>query len=205
MLIKAVNGREVPPGKLPLDVGAVIQNIGTAVAIHDAIAQGEASLTAAVTVTGRGIRTPKNLLIPVGTPIKDVIEYCGGLTDDAAKVIVGGPMMGVAQFNLEAPIMKATSGIVVLTHDDVRAQEETSCLRCGKCVDACPLHLLPTRLARLAELNRLEEAEEFGITVCMECGSCAFTCPAKIPLVQWLRLGKQRVIAMQRSRKASAA
>ncbi len=205
MLIKAVNGREVPPGKLPLDVGAVIQNIGTAVAIHDAIAQGEASLTAAVTVTGRGIRTPKNLLIPVGTPIKDVIEYCGGLTDDAAKVIVGGPMMGVAQFNLEAPIMKATSGIVVLTHDDVRAQEETSCLRCGKCIDACPLHLLPTRLARLAELNRLEEAEEFGITVCMECGSCAFTCPAKIPLVQWLRLGKQRVIAMQRSRKASAA
>lgn len=205
MLIKAVNGREVPPGKLPLDVGVVIQNIGTAVAIHDAIARGEASLTAAVTVTGRGIRTPKNLLIPVGTPIKDVIEFCGGLTDDAAKVIVGGPMMGVAQFNLEAPIMKATSGIVVLTHDDVRAQEETSCLRCGKCVDACPLHLLPTRLARLAELNRLEDAEELGITVCMECGSCAFTCPAKIPLVQWLRLGKQRVITMQRSRKASAA
>jgi electron transport complex protein RnfC len=205
MLIKAVNGREVPPGKLPLDVGVVIQNIGTAVAIHDAVARGEASLTAAVTVTGRGIRTPKNLLIPVGTPIKDVIEFCGGLTDDAAKVIVGGPMMGVAQFNLEAPIMKATSGIVVLTGDDVRAQEETSCLRCGKCVDACPLHLLPTRLARLAELNRLEEAEELGITVCMECGSCAFTCPAKIPLVQWLRLGKQRVITMQRSRKASAA
>lgn len=205
MLIKAVNGREVPPGKLPLDVGAVIQNIGTAVAVHDAIAKGEASLTAAVTVTGRGIKTPKNLLIPVGTPIKDVVEFCGGLTEDAAKLIVGGPMMGVAQFDLEAPIMKATSGIVVLTEADVKKQEETSCLKCGKCLGACPLHLVPTRLARLAELNRLEEAEELGITVCMECGSCAFTCPAKIPLVQWLRLGKQRVITMQRNRKASAA
>ncbi|PLX23971.1 MAG: electron transporter RnfC, partial [Ignavibacteria bacterium] len=132
-------------------------------------------------------------------------DFCGGFTDDAAKVIVGGPMMGVAQFDLEAPIMKATSGIVVLTEADVKKQEETSCLKCGKCIDACPLHLLPTRLARLAELNRLEEAEELGITVCMECGSCAFTCPAKIPLVQWLRLGKQRVITMQRNRKASAS
>lgn len=205
MLIKAVTGREVPPGKLPLDVGAVIQNIGTAVAVYDSIAHGEASLTAAVTVTGHGIRTPKNLLVPVGTPIKDVIEYCGGLTEDAGKVIVGGPMMGVAQYDLEAPIMKATSGIVVLTQEEVRAQEETACLRCGKCVDVCPLYLLPTRLARLAELNRLDEAEELGITVCMECGSCAFTCPAHIPLVQWLRLGKQRVIQQQRKRKASAA
>ncbi|MCB2206586.1 electron transport complex subunit RsxC [bacterium] len=205
MLIKAVNGREVPPGKLPLDVGVVIQNIGTAVAVHDAVTKGEPSVTAALTVTGRGIRTPKNLIVPVGTPIKDVIEFCGGLTEDAGKVIVGGPMMGVAQYNLEAPVMKATSGIVVLTKEEVRAREETNCLRCGKCVDACPLHLLPTRLARLAELNRLEEAEEYGITVCMECGSCAFTCPANIPLVQWLRLGKQRVITMQRSRKADAA
>jgi electron transport complex protein RnfC len=205
MLIKAVNGREVPPGKLPLDVGVVIQNIGTAVAVCDAVIRGEASLTAALTITGRGIRTPKNLIVPVGTPIKDVVAFCGGLTDDAAKVIVGGPMMGVAQYDLDAPIMKATSGIVVLTRDEVRAQEETACLRCGKCVDACPLHLLPTRLARLAELNRLEEAEELGITVCMECGSCAYTCPAHIPLVQWLRLGKQRVIQQQRRRKASAA
>lgn len=205
MLIKAVNGREVPPGKLPLDVGAVIQNIGTAVAIHDAVVKGEASLTAAVTVTGRGIRTPKNLLVPVGTPLKDVIKFCGGMTDDAAKVIVGGPMMGVAQYDLEAPVMKATSGIVILNEEDVRAQEETVCIRCGRCVDACPVHLLPTRLARLAEFDRLEEAEELGITVCMECGSCAYACPAHIPLVQWLRLGKQRVIQQQRKRKASAA
>ncbi|MDX9758512.1 MAG: electron transport complex subunit RsxC [Bacteroidota bacterium] len=201
MLIKAVRGREVPPGKLPLDVGVVIQNIGTAVAIHDAIASGEPSITAALTVTGRGIRTPKNLLVPVGTPLSDVIAFCGGLTEDAAKVIVGGPMMGVAQHNLQAPVMKATSGIVVLTRDEVAAHEETACLRCGRCVDVCPLHLNPSRLARLAQRGMIEEAEQLNITVCMECGSCAFTCPAHIPLVQWLRLGKQRVIHLQRNRK----
>lgn len=200
MLIKAVNGREVPPGKLPLDVGVVIQNIGTAVAIHDAVAKGEPSITAALTVTGRGIRQPKNLIVPVGTPLSEVIAFCGGLTDDAAKVVVGGPMMGVAQHDLGAPVMKATSGIVVMTAAEVRRQEETACLRCGKCIDACPLHLLPTRLARLAQVGNIEEAERLSITTCMECGSCAFTCPAHIPLVQWLRLGKQRVIHLQRSR-----
>ncbi len=200
MLIKAWNGREVPPGKLPLDVGAVIQNIGTAVAIWDAVTKGEQSITAALTVTGKGIRNPKNLIVPVGTPLKDVIEYCGGLTDDAAKVIVGGPMMGVAQHDLSAPVMKATSGIVVLTQAEVKAEQETNCLRCGKCIDACPLHLMPTRLARLAQIGKLEDAENEHITVCMECGSCAFTCPAHIPLVQWLRLGKQRVIQLQRKR-----
>jgi electron transport complex protein RnfC len=205
MLIKAVKGLEVPPGKLPLDVGVVIQNIGTAVAVHDAIARGEPSITAAVTVTGRGIRTPKNLIIPVGTPISDVIAFCGGLTEDAAKVVVGGPMMGVAQYDLNAPIMKATSGIVVLTHDEVRKQEETACLRCGKCIDACPLHLMPTRLSRFSQLNMIEEAERLSITVCMECGSCAFVCPANIPLVQWIRLGKQRVLRLQLSRKSTAA
>jgi electron transport complex protein RnfC len=200
MLIKAWNGREVPPGKLPLDVGAVIQNIGTAVAIWDAVTKGEQSITAALTVTGKGIRNPKNLIVPVGTPLKDVIEFCGGLTDDAAKVIVGGPMMGVAQHDLSAPVMKATSGIVVLTQAEVKAEQETNCLRCGKCIDACPLHLMPTRLARLAQIGKLEDAENEHITVCMECGSCAFTCPAHIPLVQWLRLGKQRVIQLQRKR-----
>ncbi|MAT38598.1 MAG: electron transport complex subunit RsxC [Ectothiorhodospiraceae bacterium] len=202
MLIKAVNGREVPPGKLPLDVGVVIQNIGTAVAIYDSIAKGEPQITAALTVTGAGIKEPKNLIVPVGTPITEVLEFCGGVTEDASKVIVGGPMMGVAQYDLAAPVMKATSGIVVLTKKEMRKQEETPCLRCGKCVDACPLHLVPTKLSRYSQLGRFEEAEELGVTVCMECGTCAFTCPANIPLVQWLRLGKQEVMKLQRERKA---
>jgi H+/Na+-translocating ferredoxin:NAD+ oxidoreductase subunit C len=205
MLIKAVNGCEVPPGKLPLDVGFVIQNIGTAIAVHEAVVNGAVLITAALTVSGKGIRTPKNLIVPVGTPISEVLEFCGGVTEDAAKVVVGGPMMGVAQYDLGAPVMKATSGIVVLTKDEARKQEETPCLRCGKCVDACPLHLIPTRLSRLTQVGMLEDAEQLGITVCMECGTCAFTCPANIPLVQWLRLGKQQVLKMQRERAAAAS
>ncbi len=200
MLIKAVTGREVPPGKLPLDVGAVIQNIGTAIAIHDAIINGEVLITAALTVSGKGIKNPKNLIVPVGTPIQNVIDYCGGVTEDAMKIVVGGPMMGFAQFDLQAPVMKATSGILVLTKDEVAKNPETPCLRCGQCIEACPLNLMPTKLARYTQLNRFEDAEEAGITVCMECGTCAYTCPANIPLVQWIRLGKQKVLQMQKER-----
>lgn len=203
MLIKATTGREVPPGKLPLDVGVVVQNIGTAVAVYDAVVKGEPQLYAALTVTGRGINNPKNLYVKVGTPISDVLEYCGGVKDDAVKVVVGGPMMGVAQYDFSAPIMKATSGIVVLTKEEVNAAEETSCLRCGKCIDACPLNLIPTKLARFTMLDRLEDAENYDITVCMECGTCTFECPANLPLVQWIRLGKKRVLDLQRERKSA--
>ncbi len=203
MLIKAITGREVPPGKLPLEVGAVIQNIGTAVAVYDAIVKGEPSVMAALTVTGLGIKNPKNLLVPVGTPLKDVLDYCGGVTDDAAKIIVGGPMMGVAQFDLMAPVLKATSGILVLTENEVSKSEDTACLKCGQCIGACPLNLMPTKLVRYTQLGRFEDAEKLGITVCMECGTCAYTCPANIPLVQWLRLGKQRVMQIQRQRAVS--
>ncbi len=203
MLIKAATGKEVPVGKLPLDVGIVIQNVGTAVSIHDAVVKGEPLITAALTVSGKGIKNPKNVIVPVGTPILDVIDFCGGVTEDAAKIVVGGPMMGVAQFNLSAPVMKATSGIVVLTRKEVEEKDETPCLRCGQCIDACPLGLMPTKLARYTQLEKLEEAEDIGITVCMECGTCAFTCPANIPLVQWIRLGKQKVNQLQRKKAAA--
>jgi len=198
MLIKAATGKEVPVGKLPLDVGIVIQNVGTAVSIYDAVVKGEPLITAALTVSGKGIKNPKNLIVPVGTPIMDVLDFCGGVTEDAAKVIVGGPMMGVAQFNFSAPVMKATSGIVVLTKKEVDEKDETPCLRCGQCVETCPLGLMPTKLARYTQLEKYEEADDIGITVCMECGTCAFTCPANIPLVQWIRLGKQKVNQLQR-------
>jgi electron transport complex protein RnfC len=200
MLIKAVTGKEVPPGKLPMDVGAVIQNIGTALAIYDAVAKGQVLINAALTVSGLGIKNPKNLIVPVGTPIQDVIDYCGGVSDDAVKIIVGGPMMGTAQFDLHAPVLKATSGILVLTKEEVSKNPETPCLRCGQCVGACPLNLVPTKLARYSQLQKFEEAESVDITVCMECGTCAFTCPANIPLVQWIRIGKQKVLEMQKER-----
>jgi len=203
MLIKSVLNREVPPGKLPLDVGVVIQNIGTAVAIHDAVIEGKPLITAPLTVSGKGIKNPKNLLVPVGTPLSDVLDYCGGIHDDAVKVIVGGPMMGVAQYDFSAPIMKATSGILVLTKEEVNQHDETPCLKFGKCIEACPLELIPTKLARYSQLEKLEEAEQLDITVCMECGTCAYTCPANIPLVQWIRLGKQRVMKMQSEQKSA--
>ncbi|PKL89329.1 MAG: electron transport complex subunit RsxC [Ignavibacteriae bacterium HGW-Ignavibacteriae-2] len=203
MLIKAVLDREVPPGKLPMDVGAVIQNIGTAIAIYDSVTKGEAQITAAITVSGGGIKQPKNVIVPVGTPLKDVLDFCGGVKDNAVKVIVGGPMMGVTQFDFGAPVMKATSGILVLTSAEVNAHPETPCLKCGKCIEVCPLGLVPTKLARFSQLERYEDAENFGITTCMECGTCTFTCPANIPLVQWLRLGKQKVLTLQREKKSA--
>ena len=194
ILIKAILNREVPPGKLPLDVGVVIQNIGTAVAINDAIVEGMPLINAPLTVSGLGINNPKNLMVPVGTPLSDVLDYCGGVKDNAVKVVVGGPMMGVTQYDFSAPIMKATSGILVLTKEEVNEHQETPCLKCGKCIEVCPLGLMPTKLARYSQLDKLEEAEELDITVCMECGTCAYTCPANIPLVQWIRLGKKRVV-----------
>jgi len=203
MLIKAVTGKEVPPGKLPFDVGAVIQNIGTAIAIYDAVVKGEPQLTAALTVSGLGINQPKNLIVRVGTPLADLLDYCGGVKESAVKVVVGGPMMGVAQYDFSAPVMKATSGILVLTENEINDHEETPCLRCGKCVDVCPLNLIPTKLARLSSLEKFEDAEQLGITVCMECGTCTYTCPANLPLVQWIRFGKQRVMALQRERESA--
>lgn len=203
MLIKAVLDREVPPGKLPMDVGCVIQNIGTAIAINDAVIKGEPEITAALTVSGGGIKEPKNLVVRVGTPLADVLEYCGGVKDNAVKVVVGGPMMGVAQFDFAAPIMKSTSGILVLTEAEVNEHPETPCLKCGKCIEVCPLGLTPTKLARFSQLERYDDAEDYDITTCMECGTCTFTCPANIPLVQWIRLGKQKVMVMQRERKSA--
>lgn len=200
MLIKAVDGREVPPGKIPIDVGVIVQNVGTAISIFDAVIKGQPSITSAITVSGKGIKNPKNLIVPIGTSIKDIIDYCGGFTDDAARIIVGGPMMGIAQYDLFSPIMKATSGLLVLTKKEINEFEETDCVKCGKCISVCPINLMPTRLVRLIQLGKYEEAEKLGITVCMECGTCAFTCPAGIPLVQWLRLGKQKVNQLQKAK-----
>jgi Na+-translocating ferredoxin:NAD+ oxidoreductase subunit C len=198
MLIDAALGRKVPPGALPMEVGCVIQNVGTALAVRDAVVLGDVPRTAVLTVSGKGVKQPKNLQVVIGTPLRDVLAYCGGVTDDARRVVVGGPMMGFAAYSLDAPVVKATSGILVLSEQEVREPRETPCLNCGKCGVACPVNLLPSRLARLAELKRYEEARDLGIEVCMECGTCAYTCPAHKPLVQYLRLGKQQVRKLPR-------
>jgi electron transport complex protein RnfC len=194
MLIKAIKEREVPSKGLPMDVSVVVQNIGTALAIYEAVRYGKPLIERVVTVTGKGIREPKNMLVRIGTLMSEVIEQCGGLTEGAVKVISGGPMMGFAQWTLDVPVTKGTSGILVLTEDEYAPSEEYfSCIRCGRCVDVCPMGLNPSMLSILAEKGFYEEAKEYNLFDCFECGSCAYVCPAKRPMVQFMRLAKSQV------------
>jgi electron transport complex protein RnfC len=198
MLIDAILHRQVPAGGLPMDVGVVVHNVGTAVAIADAVIEGKPLVSRILTVTGDGIENPKNVLARIGTPVKHLIDFCGSLKEETTQVLMGGPMMGIAQYDLSVPVVKSTSGIVCTT-DTGKIEAKTSpCIRCGSCVEACPMLLLPTRLARLSEMGYFEEADSLGILNCVECGCCAFVCPSHIPLVQWIRLGKLKVAEMKR-------
>jgi len=198
MLIAAALKRKVPAGGLPMDVGVVVNNVGTALAVAEAVTKHKPLIERVVTVTGQGVRTPKNVLTRIGTPFQNLIDFCGGLTDNATKVMMGGPMMGVAQSSLAVPVVKATSGIVCLTADSSIEKQEYPCIKCGGCARVCPMNLMPTRLARLAQFEKWDEAEQYGIVNCIECGSCAFVCPAGIPLVQHIRIGKMRVAEKHR-------
>ncbi len=189
-LTVAVLGKEVPTGGLPLDIGAVVLNVGTAAALARAVVRGKPLTHRIVTVSGRGIKEPKNLLAPIGASYRALIDYCGGMTEDAARVVAGGPMMGFTIGSLDVPVTKGTSGLTVLTRDEVRKAGETTCLRCGRCVDVCPLNLVPTKIALASKAGNMELAERHHITACMECGCCAYVCPASIPLIQLIRLGK---------------
>ncbi len=189
-LIVAVMAREVPTGGLPLDVGVVVVNVATAAAVARAVLRNKPLTHRIISVTGEGVATPKNILAPVGTSYADIIEHCGGLTDSADRVISGGPMMGFALGDLDVPVTKGTSGIVVLTEAQTRKSAETACVRCGRCVSACPLGLVPTRIALAARNKDWEMAKRYYITACVECGCCAYVCPAEIPLVQLIRAGK---------------
>lgn len=189
-VIPAVLKREVPTGGLPLDVGVVVVNVGTCAAIAGAVLRKAPLTHRVVSVTGGGIRKPRNLLVATGTACSELIDYCGGLTADADRVIAGGPMMGFTVGQLSTPVSKGLSGLVVLTRDDVRRAEETNCVRCGRCVDVCPLHLVPTRIALAAKNEDWDLAKRYHLRACMECGCCAYVCPASIPLVQLIRVGK---------------
>lgn len=189
-LIHAVLGRVVPTSGLPLDVGVVVVNAGTASSIYWACADGRPLIERIVTVTGAGIRNPGNFRVPIGMLLSDLIDHCGGLTDDAAKILMGGPMMGPTTGRLDVPIVKGTSGITVLVREDIAKEQETSCIRCSRCVDHCPLKLVPTRIAHAVKARAIDLALEYDLAACIECGCCAFVCPSKIPLVQYMKSGK---------------
>ncbi len=185
MLIKAVTGREVPSGALPSAIGVLVQNVATAANVAAVFETGQPLIERIITVTGRGIRKPGNWVIPVGTRLRDVIEQCGGLNDDAAEIIFGGPMMGLRQANLDVPILKATGGILVLSKDECKRQDILPCIRCGKCLEVCPVFLNPQWMGALAKAERFEELQtEANLNDCMLCGCCSYVCPSNIPLSQ---------------------
>ncbi|TFG64123.1 MAG: electron transport complex subunit RsxC [Spirochaetales bacterium] len=189
-LLKAIINREVPSGGLPIDIGAVVSNIGTVFAIYEAVVFEKPLIERIVTVTGGGIKNPSNLKVRIGTPIQNLLDECGGFTEEPAKIVVGGPMMGFTIYNLDTPVVKGTSGVLVLTRKEVKTAARTSCIHCGRCVKVCPMGLNPTRLAKQIDHLEYGEAEGEGLMDCKECGCCAYACPAQIPLVQSMKLGK---------------
>ncbi len=206
MLIKAVTGREVPSGKLPMHVGAVVQNVGSIAAIAEVFETGYPLIERIVTVTGPGVRKPQNLIVPVGVKVRDVLAFCGGLVPDATEVIFGGPMMGIPQADLDVPILKGTSGVVVLTEQESARPAALPCISCGRCMSACPVFLNPSRLGLLAQLGLYEQmAEEYHLNDCMLCGSCSYVCPSNIPLSQMFALGKAGLRRAQQKAQQEAA
>lgn len=184
MLIRALVDREVPSGKLPLHVGVIVQNVGSAATIAEVFDSGLPLIERIVTVTGRGVKRPANLIVPVGAKAGDLIEACGGMTEDAHEVVFGGPMMGLPQANLDVPILKGTTGVVVLSEAETRQRQSYPCIRCGHCLDACPVFLNPQLLGQLALAGRYQESEQHHIWDCMLCGCCSYVCPSNIPLSQ---------------------
>lgn len=191
-LIQAVTGRKVPAFALPSAVGLVVQNVSTASAVYDAVALGKPLSEKVVTISGKGIKRPANLLVKIGTRVRDIVDYLGGLNPGLSKVIMGGPMMGFAVSSLDIPVTKTTSAVLFLTEDEIDTRPHSQCIRCGWCLDACPMGLEPKEIGLYVEANRAEDTEPLGVFECFECGSCAYVCPAKRPLVQFVRLAKMK-------------
>ncbi len=199
MLIKSLFDIEIPAGQLPRDVGITVNNVGTIIAIADYFNIGMPLLERIVTVSGPGVEQPANLIVPLGTPVRELLKFCGGLKDTTCEVIMGGPMMGLPIASFDVPILKGSSGILAFTAAETSKPKEYSCIRCGRCLEACPHFLNPSRLARLSKAGWYTDMTQFKAMDCVECGACTFSCPSGIPIVQLIKVGKMEI------RKASAA
>jgi len=198
-LIYAVTGREVPAGKLPADVGCVVFNAETCAAIYNAFATGMPLIERIVTVSGDCINNPKNILVPIGTSYKDLIDFCGGLKKTPRKIINGGPMMGVAQWDIDTPITKGTSAVLAFSVKmHLKYEQPEACIRCGRCVGVCPMHLMPNFIAAYYKKGDLESSEKYGALACVECGSCSYICPALVPIVQYIKAAKGEINAAKK-------
>jgi len=189
-LITALTDREVPSGGLPMDVACLVQNVGTALAVYEAIAYKKPIIERIVTITGSGVKEPKNVKARIGTLLNNLIEYCGGYSTQTGKVIMGGPMMGIAQYTDLIPVVKGSSGFVVLNEKESVIEKPQPCILCGRCVDTCPMKLIPCTLGTLVEYSQYSSLEEYNLLDCMECGSCAYVCPSKRNLVHLIKFGK---------------
>lgn len=200
-LISATIKREVPSGALPIEVGAVVQNVGTAFAVYEAVQKNKPLFERIVTITGKSLQNPSNWKFRIGTPVQDLIDAAGGLPEDTGKIVGGGPMMGKALVNLEVPLTKGSSGLLLLPREEAIRKDSKACIRCGKCVSVCPMGLEPFLLMVLADKKEYERLEKDAVMDCIECGSCSYTCPANRPLLDYIRLGKGKVGQIMRSRK----
>lgn len=190
MMVQSATGRRVPPGKLPADVGCVVMNVASVAFISRYLKTGKPLVSRSLTVDGSAIAEPKNVRVPVGTDIGEIIDFCGGFKGEPCKILTGGPMMGLAIVGTDLPVLKQNNAILAFTADDAVLKPETDCIRCGRCVAACPMSLMPTNIVKAAKIKAVDALKRAGVTVCMECGSCAFACPAGKPLVQHMRLAK---------------
>ncbi|MBP5420718.1 MAG: electron transport complex subunit RsxC [Bacteroidales bacterium] len=202
-LIDACIGRQIPSGKLPIDVGAVVQNVGTAYAVYEAVQKNKPLIERIVCVTGKPLQKPSNFLVRIGTPVQAVIDAAGGVPENCGKVIGGGPMMGRAFTRLDVPVIKGTSGILLMSTEEAKRGEESPCIRCAKCVSVCPMGLEPFLISKVSMKGDWEMAEENHIMDCIECGSCNYTCPSNRPLLDYIRLGKGKVGGILRARAAA--
>ncbi len=193
-LIKNILGKEIPRGKLPFDLGVLVQNVATVYAIYEAVYKGKPLIQRIVTVTGSCLKNPRNLLVRIGTPIKDLIEFCGPLSAEPAKIIIGGPMMGIAQYSLDVPVIKSSSGLLLLNKKEAEIPEEDPCIRCAACVRGCPVGLMPCQINLASEKMLWSLAKEYGASDCIECGICNYVCPANRRLLQTIKRAKLEVV-----------